>query len=519
MVLFLVIFVGKSLTFMVEIPFHDFDEAHRAENAKRMKEYGSWLVPLSGSQFDRVVKFSIPVSENSDLRLYYHIERPFLVYLLMTLSTTVFGAFEWAYRLPSFILGLSTFLIYLIFSQRYAPNVNFYALFLGLLAILTSADLWLSSQYAQLDTGLSLFLFSSLLFLIFYVQRKKDLLLVCSGLTFGLSVLSKGQPAVIFVLPLVALLLMRKIGCKDLLKFLASASVLLVPWILYLGFKFGFLEVIKIFVGFGFSSTVRYIHHDAPFFWYARWWWDSLRPGWTIFLALLLWDLVHHQLSWPKKVLLSYILGGLVIFSLPHNKIWWYILPLAPALAFYIFLSAADYLKRSSNRLINLSLVVILAAMPIFMGSTNRMVMLYGIVVTTLSLIILNSKVITRLAVLLKFKGILFLTSVIFTFVVFNLNFPRIIPYYFETKEVAQYFGTISDKKCLWMLDMPAEAALFYSNAGEILPFNIVGGKLQPDLACNNYIITLLGLDDKDLIYFPDKKIIFQQGDIKLIKL
>lgn len=178
-IFFLIIFVVNSAITMSTVPFYDFDEAHRAENAKRMKEYKSYFVPLTGSSQDRVEHLKIPLRENPDLHLYYHLERPPLIYDLMILSTSIFGSTEWAYRLPSFILGMSIFLVFLFFARKVSKSII--AIATGLLTLFTSSDLWLSSQYAQMDTAISLFLFLSLLTLIFYCSERKNFLIFLSG--------------------------------------------------------------------------------------------------------------------------------------------------------------------------------------------------------------------------------------------------------------------------------------------------------------------------------------------------
>lgn len=500
---------------MYTIPFYDFDEAHRAENAKMMKEYGSWLVPLGGS-YDKVEKFKIPLKENPNLYLYYHVERPPFVYWLMILSTFIFGETEWAYRLPSFLLGISTILAYYIFAQ-WSAKKNQIALFMGFLALVTSSDLWLSSQYAQLDTGLTLFLFISLLSLIFYCGRKNLILLFISGFSFAFAFLSKGQPAAIFIFPLLFLLLHKKITVRELLIFLGSAGILLVPWLTLLSVKFNFFEVVKIFFGFGFSSYIEsYLHIQAPIFWYARWWWETLRPGWTLFLALMIFDLANNSLTWQKKALLSFIVGGLVLFSASVNKIWWYVLPLLPAIAFYICLSASDYLKNNKRGVVNLSMVILLASLPLLLGTTNRISLLYGILVSAVSFLILINKKLLGFPFLAPKTQALFLISITLSLLFFYIRFPTIVPYHWETKEVAQYYSRLSGNKCLQVYDMPTEAALFYSNAGQINP--LVPGKLFPN--CDNYLLTPTNNENEILFpYFQNAKLIFKIGVMKLFKL
>lgn len=487
-----------------------------------MSEYKSYFVPLTGSPFDRVPQLNIAFKEYPELRLYYHPERPFFVYLLMIASISLFGATELTYRLPSFLLGMSCFFVYIFFAVREIKKVHVFAFIIGLLSLLTSYDLWLSSQYAQLDTGLTVFLFASILSLLAYCEKRKLPFLITSGICFALAVLSKGQPAVIFAFPLCALFLLKKLSRKQMLIFIASASILLIPWVITLLvlLKIELSEFLKIFFGFGFTSTQQYAHHEAPIFWYARWSWDSFRPGWTVFLILLTFDIFKGNLSWQKKTLLSYILGGFVIFSLQANKIWWYMLPLITAVSFYIFLSVSDYLKRYPKRLLNLAIILVVGSLPIALKASNTTVMAYGFVVTVVSTLVLINENLSKQELLLKRKDWLFIAAVFLSLAFFYTHFPKIIPYHKETKAVASYFATIPEKKkCLWIYDMPTEAALFYSNAGEIKALNFEETKSTLFLQCNKYLITAAEINDKEFWYLPKKELLFQKGKIKLIKL
>lgn len=505
---FLSLFIAQSVITMVNIPFYDFDEAHRAENAKRMKEYGSFFVPLTGSSQDRVQHLKVPLRENHNFHLYYHLERPPLIYDLMILSTSLFGSVEWSYRLPSFLLGMLTLAAVLFFATRDKPQ-SFFAIFIGTVCLITSSDLWLSSQYAQMDTGITFFLTLSLLTLIYFCQNKKTYLIYLAGVFFGLGLLSKLQPAVIFIFPILALLFLKKINLADLLRFIIGSLIVFLPWVIYLSLKFGIKDVIQIMPGFAINSaSIDDIHHQAPFFWYIRWWWESLRPGWTIFLALFILDFSKRQFSFQKLILLSFIFGGLISFSIPINKLWWYVVPILPAICYYIFLSTRDYLEENLGRLNNLSVVIILASLPMFLQTSNTISMIYGIILTAVSYFILKTEgaIINRKFISDKK---LFILSLIIALIAFYLHFPQIIPYHRNTKGVSLYYKDLPGKKCLWTGDMPQEAVLFYSNAGEV-------HLLKEDSALftgcpNNYLITPQN--------YREGKLLLRQGNIRLYQL
>lgn len=509
-----IVFAYLSFRSIIYVPFYDFDEAHRAENAKRMREYKSYFIPLTGSSQDRVEHLKTPLRENKDFYLYYHLERPPLVYILMILSTTIFGQEEWAYRLPSFLLGVSIFFVFLIFAKK--EGYNLFALSLGLLTLFASGDLWLSSQYAQMDTGIALFLFLSLLSLVYYVSSKKPLLIFLSGIFFGLAALSKLQPVVIFIFPVLYLYVSRKIKLSDLVKLTCGFLFIFLPWVIYLIIKFGIKDVVNIMPGFAITSaSIINIHQEAPFFWYIRWWWESFRPGWTIFIALLFYDLILGNLNWQKKALLSYILGGLLAFSIPINKIWWYVLPLIPAICYYIFLSSKDYLEKareSRNRLRNLSFAVVLASLPIFLRVSTTQALIYGLVISIITILVLQEKLVLKTYLGLGEKRVFYI-SLLLSLLLFLPQFPKIIPYHWNTKPVALYYKSLPNPKCLWLGDMPGEAALFYSNAGEI---PILNKDTQIFRNCkNNYLITPQRYKEGD----KEGELVTRRGNMRLYKL
>lgn len=508
-IFFLTLFTYQSFKTMIDIPFYDFDEAHRAENAKRMKEYKSFFVPLTGSSQDRVEHLKIPFKQNHDFYIYYHLERPPLVYILMMISTSIFGEAEWAYRLPSFVMGMLIIVVFFIFARKETKK-EIESVSVGILVLFASGCLWLSSQYAQMDTTITLFLFLSLLTLILYCSNKKTILGFLSGIFFGLGLLSKLQPAVIFIFPVLYLFLAKKLRIAGLFLFLGGFLTIFLPWIIYLSLKFGLRDVFYILPGFAINSaSIINIHHQAPVFWYLRWWWEMLRPGWTIFLALTFYEITSGLLDWKKKTLLSYIFGGLLIFSIPSNKVWWYVLPLVPAIAYFIFLSIKDYLQKNSNRIINISFALILASVPMFLKASNTQVLIYGFFISLIVYLILTDKINLKIN-FTKHKKPLFYLSLIISMLFFYTHFPEIIPYHYNAKNVAQYYKNLPYPKCLWLGDMPGEAVLFYSEAGEVPLLNQGKGTQVFKNCVNNYLITPEKSKEGDLVY--------RRGNIRLYK-
>lgn len=527
--LFFSIFFYRSIRTMLFVPFYEFDEAHRAENAKRMLEYKSFFVPLTGSPYDRVINGVVaPRIEFRDspyLHLYYHLERPPLIYLFMIVSVLLIGPYEFSYRFPSFIFGMVTLFVYLFFIKVAGKKVHAVALFTGLLALLTSTDLWLSSQYAQLDTGITFFLFASLLFLFLYEKSKKKIFLYCTGVLYGLAILSKGQPAVIFLIPLLFLFFKKRLVFSDVKHIFLVTLVTISPWLFYIATHFDFGNFLKVFFGFAFTSATQTdVHQQAPFFWYVRWLWESFRPGWTLFLACAFLDILHRRVSWEKQMLLWYIFGSLFILSFPTNKIWWYTLPLLPTMGIYLYLSLVEYIKTSRIRIFAVGLGIAIASFPIAFGTTNTHALLYGAAATIVVVIILgyfdnndlDKKTFYRSTNFWICSCCLFLLSTVLGLYWFETRFPKVVPYHIRVKRVAKYFSTLPGKKCLWTKDMPLETALFYSNAGEIL---ILDKKSTFGKECKHYaIVHEEYLGEHDLEFRNDKQI-YKQDKIILYEL
>ena len=151
LVLFSFLFLFRSVTNITTIPFHDYDEAHRAEGARNMRLHNFFLSPLVGNPYSKNAKISFPYLLDETKTVYAQTGRPPLVFNLMAFSSSLFGDYEWVYRLPSLFLGLAVFeaiVLSVYFLAKKKPNLL--ALIVALLAIITSYDWWLSAQMAQI---------------------------------------------------------------------------------------------------------------------------------------------------------------------------------------------------------------------------------------------------------------------------------------------------------------------------------------------------------------------------------
>ncbi len=556
LVLFSFLFLFRAVGNITTIPFHDYDEAHRAEGARNMAQEGFFLAPLVGSPYYQRAKLSFPYSLDETKALFAQTGRPPLVFSLMAVSSSVFGDYEWAYRLPSLLLGLAVFAglaLAIYFLAQKKPN--FLALLVALLAVIASYDWWLSAQMAHLDTAVSLFTALAVFWLIIFAQKKNKAFLFLTSLSLALAILSKGQPAVIFVFPLIYLLLTKKISPKEGLILALTVFIVLLPWIANFDSRLGLGAWMRTYFGKYVTkpTTTKIGGGDptqaAPIFWYLRWWFDTLRPGVFLFGAFFLLDLVKKRLSWQKIALLVYIFGGFGLFSYAKSKVWWYVLPVLPAVSLYLYLAIADYLKEKKANLVNLSLAILLASLPLFLFRSNTISLAYGLITTALAFFVLNWQLGNRLigvgqfiarqfpkrkltvvpqrvhgiSSLLQKKGLaeftprqlfsilLFSLSLIFSCLFFSFHFPAPTPNHPETKTVGQFFQALPYPKCLLVEeDFPYEAILYYSQVGQL---NYLDEDSVLDPNCQNYLVADKNLEEENL------SLIFQATPVRLYEM
>ena len=508
LILAFLFFCAQSISNMITIPFHDFDEAHRAEGARNMRLNNYYISPLVGGPYNHPGPHSQLSPETG---------RPPLVFNLMAVFSGLFGDYEWAYRLPSFIFGILGFICLFLFIRLFEKKYSWLALSISLLSFLTAYDWWHSLQMAHLDTAVSLFTCLALFFLILFIKNKKRLFLAFSGLALGLAILSKGPPAIIFLFPLPYLIFTKKIKIKNLFLLFIIAFLTILPWYIPLSLEHGFDYFFKKYIGgYVVSPSSTKIGggdptQDAPIFWYLRWWFDTFRPGIVLFGAFFLWDLIKKKLSWTKLTLLFYIVGGFGLFSYAKSKVWWYVLPVIPAVCAYLYFSIKSYLIENKTGIVNLSLAILLSSLPFFLFKTNAISLAYGLSTTLIVFLLLNCKLMNcKLIKNLKFKIRNLLPAVlVISLLSFYSHFPIITPTHWETKYVGQFFTSLPNTKCLWVeKDMPYEAILYYSQIKRMKYWN---EDSQLTDGCVNYLVSDKKVNFGDLIY--------QNGPVRLYRL
>ncbi len=525
---------------MVTLPFHDFDEAHRAEGARNMRLHQYYISPLVGgptnrcNHLDSTLDAPLQIT-HANQRYTYALDssktlcpvpsRPPLVFNTMAL-TSVFSDSEWSYRLPSFLFGLlgiaslGYFMMQHQVLEKNKDSKNSFsctiALIIALLCFVTAYDWWQSMQMAHLDTAVASFTAFALLLLILFAESQKKTYLIASGVSLGLAIMSKGQPAVVFLAPVPYLFYAHKISLKNLLTLFVTTGITLLPWLVPLAMRHGFDYFFRSYFGSYVASpgASKIGGSDqsqaAPFYWYIRWWFDSFRPGWVLFASLAVYDLLKRKLSWQKITLLFYIVGTLGLFSYSNSKVWWYVLPAIPGVAGYIYFSVKDYLVERKQRLINIALIVVLASLPLFRFQTNTIAIAYGLVSMLIAFCLLLVKKWPRLSMssFIKHPSWILAFSLVFSLISFTIAFPKSDIPYPEAKKIGQIYQEINLPKCLWLeQELHYEALLFYTQAGQV-NYLTPDNQLNPN--CRNYLITTQEMQEAKFIDKIDRLWLYQ---------
>lgn len=338
------------------VPLFDVDEPRYAEAAREMIERGDWITPYF----------------NYEIRL----QKPVFFYWLVAFSYQLLGVNEFAARLPSALMALTTVLSVAAFARK-SVNTRF-AVFTGLI-LLTSAQMIGLSRMSITDMTLSAFIVLTVLCL-YQVAHRDTRWWLAAGLFSGLAILTKGPVGM--VLPGAVLVFYSLVSGRFKQAFLnrwfplgiVTALAVALPWywLAYLENGQFFLDSLVFNNVDRFTSVVTG-HSQERFllsiggvpvlnYFYLVVLLVGFLP-WSVFLPSVVLQgrqLVGNlaQLRTPhapadtdarlrQVFLFSAVWAGFIFlfFSLSHTKLLTYILPLFPALA----LMSAVVLYRSEQ--------------------------------------------------------------------------------------------------------------------------------------------------------------------------
>jgi 4-amino-4-deoxy-L-arabinose transferase len=317
------------------------DETRYAEIAREMLVSGDLVVPhLNGLRY---------------------FEKPILGHWLNAASISVFGETPFAVRLPAAVsTGLLALLLYL-FVHTFCTRRT---AILATLAFLTSILIFLTGEFAILDSLLNLLLSASIMLLFTAYHRKEHnlLILITSGIFIGLAFLTKGFLAIIIPLITIIPFLLWERRPKTILKLLliplTCAAIVILPWAIAIQQRepdfwryFIVIEHLK-----RFAST--HAQHAKPFWFFlpiiiaGTLPWSALAPAAIIGLRK---DnnqksLIHFCICW--------LIAPFIFFSISHGKLATYILPCLPPFIILLSLGLTQYHQQSQKQAFNAGLIL-----------------------------------------------------------------------------------------------------------------------------------------------------------------
>lgn len=331
----------------------DLDEGAFAATSLQMIKQNQYLVPYIGEE----------------LRL----EKPILTYWVQAISMSIFGANEFALRIPSVIASFFWGFYFADFVKRYIKNSSRSEIFLNLLTI---PGIFIISFAATADALLNLFITLLMINLFDYSERKEDRFLIWSGIFVALGFLVKGLTIIALggMVALLYFIYQRKLriffsiifSWKAWLAFIIVAF----PWLVLIIQNLGTSELTYLFFGQTFGRfTNTFEKHDGPFFYYLL-----ILP---ILLLPYFWDAIkglfnlHIRNNRFESFMFIWFIFVLVFFSFSSTKLPHYMIYGSTPLAYIIYKNHLNLI----NAKVNLSAVffhstlwLIILSIPFYLG-------------------------------------------------------------------------------------------------------------------------------------------------------
>ena len=320
-------------------PICMWDEAIYANNALEMAHSNNWWI-----------------IQNNGIPSHYNVKPPLAIWL-QAISIKLFGANEWALRLPSVFAGIGIFILMLIYSKKWTNRYLSGALGVILAATCLGFNRGHVIRTADLD-GILLFFTTwyTLVFISFLWLEKEEshFHFKLLGLVL-LAFFTKSLAGLMPLFPLFVLSFFSKHGRQFLLSNKTLRTVLSGLSAIAVYYFLRDLSQPVYFQLVWSSEFLRFTHnimswHEQPFLFYVKNMW--IHEYFKVHLFLLLIPLLSYYVGTKQnKNLLLLLLGNVCIFlifiSIPSVKLLWYDAHVYPILTFAIGLSAAHGLKGS----------------------------------------------------------------------------------------------------------------------------------------------------------------------------
>jgi 4-amino-4-deoxy-L-arabinose transferase-like glycosyltransferase len=297
----------------------DPDDVFYAESAKEMANSGSILTP---------VIFEHPQFEKPPLYLWF-----------LVVSFKLLGVSAVSARLVSALFGLLSVVGTFLFMKKL---IDEQAAFITAV-ILASAVWWIGLSHVVLtDMVFSTFVcFSLYSFFLWYKSERRGHLFLFA-LFSALATLTKGPLGLLLPLATAAVFLIVNRNRRQLGRFLLGSwwllwLVLVLPWFLYAGFKYGNAFLWEFFVNCHWNRLIHAEHHGFnTLYFYPAVITVGLIP-WTCYLPFV--GAGFRRLKTEYLFAIVWFVVMFIIFSAAQSKLSTYISPVFPALAMLIGLS------------------------------------------------------------------------------------------------------------------------------------------------------------------------------------
>jgi outer membrane protein assembly factor BamB len=273
----------------------------------------------------------------------FWIAKPPLYMWLISISYQVFGFSNFSTRLISPIFAaLTLILMYYLGKMLFNRKTGFIsAIILG-----TFATFFILARHAMTDILFVFFIVGSIYFILQSEKSQKaNWYAVLSGAFFGLALMTKQLQA--FLLPLIVIVYFliakrspRFLFTKRFALFIGVGLLIFVPWVIYMFSLFGnlFLDYYFLYSGFVRAASTIEGHTGGPLF-YLNYIITSENPVWVAALPFGIALSVYFAVAKRSKsdlLLVVWLVVVLGLFSFAQTKLFWYILPVFPALSLVI---------------------------------------------------------------------------------------------------------------------------------------------------------------------------------------
>lgn len=322
---FLFLFVVFSIFFFsYSRDFTEPDELKYVEISREMFEKANFLYPIYNYEL-------------------YLDKGPFYFYILI-FSQKVFGENKFSFIFAAQIFSLLIMIIFYKLLKLFKINED--EIILSILILISSIQYYFLSKAVRMDIVLSFFVIFSYYLLFLKLFKEKKGLEIFYGLSLTLALLTKGPVALIWfwAVPIIYGLFEKE---KKVFKFIFHPITILLSllpifiWLFLLYNQLGIEPLKEIFLKQTTGRISSSFAHQRPIYYYFY----SLPLLFFPFSFFLPFSLIRKDIYRESRFLFLWFLVPFIIFSLISGKLIIYLLPLYPAISYFIskFLLSEKY--------------------------------------------------------------------------------------------------------------------------------------------------------------------------------